>query len=307
MMTALPTLAVKNGRKPAGIPGHGRLAAAYLAPGMLGFLIFIVLPLVASLVISLFDWPLFGTPQFVGLDNYTRMLTGDPVFWTVLGNTLFFAVSYTVLNLVLALALSTWLHQLGSWGPFFRVLFFIPVVTPMVANALVWRLMLTDDGVVNSFLANFGIDGPSWLSDSQLAMGSLIAMSVWQGIGYNIIVLGAGLNGISPNLLEAARIDGAGAWQRFFRVVLPMLSPSLFFCTVMTIIGSFKVFTQPYLLTLGGPGESTNTIVLYLYRNGFSFDKLGYASALAWALFVIVMLITALQFSQQKRLVNYDN
>lgn len=306
-MTAIPTLAVKNAKKPARVTGHGKLAAVYLAPGMLGFLIFIVVPLIASLVISLFDWPLFGTPKFVGLENYTRMLAGDPVFWTVLGNTLFFAVCYTVLNLVLALGVSTWLHSLGSWGPLFRVLFFIPVVTPMVANALVWRLMLTDDGVVNSFLANFGIHGPSWLSNSQLAMGSLIAMSLWQGIGYNIIVLGAGLNGISPNLLEAARIDGAGAWQRFFRVVLPMLSPSLFFCTVMTIIGSFKVFTQPYLLTLGGPGESTNTIVLYLYRNGFSFDKLGYASALAWALFVIVMLITALQFSQQKRLVNYDN
>lgn len=306
-MTALPTLAVKNAKKPARVTGHGKLAAVYLAPGMLGFLIFIVVPLVASLVISLFDWPLFGTPKFVGLENYTRMLAGDPVFWTVLGNTLFFAVCYTVLNLVLAVAVATWLHNLGSWGPFFRVVFFVPVVTPMVANALVWRLMLTDDGVVNSLLATFGIHGPSWLGNSQLAMGSLIAMSLWQGIGYNIIVLGAGLNGISPNLLEAARIDGAGAWQRFFRVVLPMLSPSLFFCTVMTIIGSFKVFTQPYLLTLGGPGESTNTIVLYLYRNGFSFDKLGYASALAWALFVIVMLITALQFSQQKRLVNYDN
>lgn len=306
-MTALPTLAVKDVKRAPARGGQGRLAAAYLAPGMLGFLIFIVLPLVASLVISLFDWPLFGAPKFVGLDNYVRLLTGDPVFWTVLGNTLFFAVSYTVVNLIAALAVATWLHNLGSWGPFFRVLFFIPVVTPMVANALVWRLMLTDDGVINSFLANFGIHGPSWLSDSQLAMGSLIAMSVWQGIGYNIIVLGAGLSGISPNLLEAARIDGAGAWQRFFRVVLPMLSPSLFFCTVMTIIGSFKVFTQPYLLTLGGPGDSTNTIVLYLYRNGFSFDKLGYASALAWALFVIVMLITALQFSQQKRLVNYDN
>lgn len=306
-MTALPTLAVKDVKRTPARGGQGRLAAAYLAPGMLGFLVFIVLPLVASLVISLFDWPLFGAPKFVGLDNYVRLLTGDPVFWTVLGNTLFFAVSYTVVNLIAALAVAIWLHNLGSWGPFFRVLFFIPVVTPMVANALVWRLMLTDDGVINSFLANFGIHGPSWLSDSQLAMGSLIAMSVWQGIGYNIIVLGAGLSGISPNLLEAARIDGAGAWQRFFRVVLPMLSPSLFFCTVMTIIGSFKVFTQPYLLTLGGPGDSTNTIVLYLYRNGFSFDKLGYASALAWALFVIVMLITALQFSQQKRLVNYDN
>jgi multiple sugar transport system permease protein len=306
-MTALPTLAVKDVKRPAASSGHGRLAVAYLAPGMLGFLIFIVLPLVASLVISMFDWPLFGTPKFVGLDNYARMLTGDPVFWTVLGNTLFFAVCYTVFNLVAALAVAVWLHNLGSWGPFFRVLFFIPVVTPMVANALVWRLMLTDDGVVNSFLATLGIHGPSWLSDSGLAMGSLIAMSVWQGIGYNIIVLGAGLSAISPNLLEAARIDGAGAWQRFFRVVLPLMSPSLFFCTVMTIIGSFKVFTQPYLLTLGGPGDSTNTIVLYLYRNGFSFDKLGYASALAWALFVIVMLITALQFSQQKRLVNYDN
>jgi multiple sugar transport system permease protein len=306
-MTALPPVAVSDRKVPIRSVGNGRLAAAYLAPGMLGFLIFIVLPLIASLVISLFNWPLFGTPKFVGLDNYVRMLTSDPVFWTVLGNTMFFAVCYTVLNLVVAVALATWVHSLGSWGPFFRVLFFIPVVTPMVANALVWRLMLTDDGVVNSFLANLGIQGPSWLSDGQLAMGSLIAMSVWQGIGYNIIVLGAGLSGISPNLLEAARIDGAGAWQRFFRVVLPMLSPSLFFCTVMTIIGSFKVFTQPYLLTLGGPGDSTNTIVLYLYRNGFSFDKLGYASALAWALFVIVMLITALQFSQQKKWVNYDN
>ena len=306
-MTALPPVAVTDRKAPIRSVGNGRLAAAYLAPGMLGFLIFIVLPLIASLVISLFNWPLFGTPKFVGLDNYVRMLTSDPVFWTVLGNTMFFAVCYTVFNLVVAVALATWVHSLGSWGPFFRVLFFIPVVTPMVANALVWRLMLTDDGVVNSFLANLGIQGPSWLSDGQLAIWSLISMSVWQGIGYNIIVLGAGLSGISPNLLEAARIDGAGAWQRFFRVVLPMLSPSLFFCTVMTIIGSFKVFTQPYLLTLGGPGDSTNTIVLYLYRNGFSFDKLGYASALAWALFVIVMLITALQFSQQKKWVNYDN
>lgn len=299
--------------RPAPLPattrrrGQGRQAALYLAPGMLGFLIFIVLPLLASLVISLFRWPLFGTPEFIGMDNYVTMLTTDPVFWTVLRNTLVFAACYSLVNLVVALGLSTWLQNLGKWGPFFRILFFIPVVTPMVANALVWRLMLADDGVVNGVLEAVGIAGPSWLSDGNLAMLSLITMSVWQGIGYNIIVLGAGLNGISPSLLEAAKIDGAGPWKRFISVILPMLSPSLFFCTVMTIIGAFKVFTQPYLLTLGGPGESTNTIVLYLYRNGFSFDQMGYASALAWALFVIVMLITALQFSQQKRLVNYDN
>jgi multiple sugar transport system permease protein len=279
----------------------------YLAPGMLGFLIFIVVPLVASFVISLYDWPLFGTPKFVGIENYSRLFTADRVFWTVLGNTLLFAGVYTALNLLLALGLSSWLHNVGRWGPFFRVVFFVPVVTPMVANALVWRLMLADNGVINTLLHGFGIHGPSWLSDPRLAMGSIIAMSIWQGVGYNIIVLGAALNAISPQLLEAAKIDGAGAWKRFYGVVLPMLSPALFFCTVMTVIGAFKVFTQPYLLTLGGPGDSTKTIVLHLYQNAFSFDKLGYASALAWVLFVIVMLVTALQFSQQKRLVNYDS
>lgn len=287
--------------------GQGKLAAAFLTPGMTGFAIFIVLPLLASLAISLFDWPLFGTPTFIGLDNYVTMFTRDPVFWTVIGNTMVFALAYTVLNLVLAVGVAVWLQSLGRWAPFFRVLFFVPVVTPMVANALVWRLMLTDGGVVNSFLAGLGISGPSWLSDSTLAMSSLIAMSIWQGIGYNIIVLGAGLGGISPSLYEAAMLDGAGPWQRFKSVTLPLLSPSLFFCTIMTIINAFKVFTQPYLLTLGGPGDSTNTIVLYLYRNAFSYDKMGYASSMAWVLFVIVMIITAIQFSQQKRWVNYDN
>lgn len=287
--------------------GQGRLATAFLAPGMAGFAIFIVLPLLASLAISLFDWPLFGTPKFIGINNYLTMFTQDPVFWTVIGNTMIFAVAYTVLNLVLAIGVAVWLQNLGKWAPFFRVLFFVPVVTPMVANALVWRLMLTDDGVVNSLLANLGINGPSWLSDSTLAMSSLVVMSIWQGLGYNIIVLGAGLGGISPSLYEAAMLDGAGPWKRFKSVTLPLLSPSLFFCTIMTIIGAFKVFTQPYLLTLGGPGDSTNTIVLYLYRNAFSYDKMGYASSMAWVLFVIVMIITAIQFSQQKRWVTYDN
>lgn len=282
-------------------------AVFYLAPGMLGFLIFIVLPLLASLVISFFEWPLFGTPEFTGIQNYVTMFTEDPVFWTVLQNTMVFAVCYTVFNLAIAVGLATWLQNLGKWGPVFRVLFFVPVVTPMVANALIWRLILSDDGVLNGALTYVGINGPSWLSNDTLAMVSLVTMSIWQGLGYNIIVLGAGLSSISPSLLEAAKIDGAGPWKRFFQVTFPMLSPSIFFCTVMTIIGAFKVFTQPFLLTQGGPGQSTNTIVLYLYRNGFSFDQMGYASSLAWVLFVIVMLITALQFSQQKRWVNYDS
>jgi multiple sugar transport system permease protein len=243
----------------------------------------------------------------VGIENYTYMLSTDPVFWRVLANTALFTVAYTALNLVLAVAIAVWLQRLGSWAPFFRVLFFVPVVVPMVANALVWRLMLDDDGLVNSMLAVVGIEGPSWLGNSALAMVSLIAMSIWQGIGYNIVVLSAGLNNISPNVLEAATIDGATGWGRFSKVVFPMLSPSIFFCTIMTVIGAFKVFTQPFMLTNGGPGDATNTLVLYLYRQGFSFNDLGYASALAWVLFVFVMLITALQFAGQKRWVNYES
>lgn len=294
-----------------GGPGRrrgGALAALYLSPGMLGFAVFIVVPLLVSLVISFYDWPLFGTPEFVGLENYRYMLAGDPAFWISLRNTLIFAVLYTAVNLVVALGLSYWLMNLGGrWAAFFRVLFFIPVVTPMIGNALIFRLMLNDDGVINQMLAAVGIQGPQWLNTPGWAMLSLVMMSLWQGMGYNIIVLGAGIAGINPSVLEASRIDGAGPVNRFFRVVFPMLSPTIFFCTIMTVIGAFKVFAQPYALTEGGPGNATNTLVLHLYRNGFSFDRLGYASALAWVLFVLVMLITALQFSQQKRWVSYDS
>ena len=280
-------------------------ALGYLAPGMSGFLLFIVVPLLASLVISLYDWPLFGDVAFVGIQNYVDLFTHDPLFWQVLLNTILFATVYTVTNLVVCILIARWLLSTGRFGTVVRVLMFIPVVTPMVANAMVWKLMLNGDGLINSLLGTVGIDPLPWLTDGKLAMASLIIMSLWQGIGYNIIVLTAGLNAINPSLYEAAQIDGASALQRFIRITLPMLTPSIFFCTVMTVIGAFKVFTQPYTLTFGGPGTSTTTIVLYLYQNGFSYDKLGYASALAWVLFVLVMLITALQFSQQKR-VTYD-
>ena len=282
---------------------------AYLAPGMTGFLVFIVVPLIASLILSLFSWSLLGTSEFVGIDNYRRMFSGeDPAFYTILKNTVVFALLYTGSNLVISTGISYWLQHLPSrFSRVLRIIFFIPVVTPMAGNALIWRLLLNDDGVVNSALNSIGISSLPWLNNPNLAMCSLAIMSLWQGLGYNIVVLTAGLNGINPSVLEASELDGATGMRRFIQVVFPILSPTFFFCTVMTVIGAFKVFAQPFFLTKGGPGESTNTIVLALYRNGFSFDKLGYASALAWVLFVIVMLLTALQFSQQKRWVNYDS
>ncbi|MFD0864818.1 carbohydrate ABC transporter permease [Tessaracoccus lubricantis] len=292
-----------------GKPGFNQrlLALIHLTPGMAGFFIFIVVPLIASLVISLYNWPLYGEREFVGLQNYVQLLSGaDPVFFKVLGNTAIFAIGYTIANLVICTGIAVWLHSLPEWGGFFRILFFIPVVTPMVANALVWRLMLQDNGLVNTLLGGVGITGPSWLGDGNWALVSLVMMSLWQGVGYNIVVLAAGLNNINPSVMEAARIDGTNAWNRFWRVTFPMLSPSLFFASVMTVIGGFKVFTQPYMLTKGGPGDSTNTIVLYLYRAGFSYDRLGFASSMAWILFVIIMLFTALQFLGQKKWVSYD-
>jgi multiple sugar transport system permease protein len=285
--------------------GDGLAALAYLWPGLAGFTFFILVPLVGSLVISLFEWPLFGAPTFIGFANYQKLFA-DPTFYTVLMNTVIFAFVYTALNLALALAVSLWLNTRVKFAGFWRVIFFLPAITPMVANALVWRLMLSNDGIVNSVLASVGIHGPSWLSDSTFALFSVIVMSVWQSFGYNVIVLSAGLGGIPREILEASRMDGTSAWQRLKSIILPMISPSLFFTMTMTMIGAFQVFVQPQILTQGGPGESTNTFVLYLYRNGFVFDRLGYASALAWILFIVVMLITALQFAGQKRWVNYD-
>ncbi|STO15861.1 sn-glycerol-3-phosphate transport system permease protein ugpA [Mobiluncus mulieris] len=275
---------------------------------MTGFFIFIVIPLVFSFIISLFNWQLYGIPTFVGIKNYVDLFNGtDSAFMRVLLNTAIFAVFYTTLNLVLSTLIAVWLHSIGGkLAGLFRVIFFVPVVTPMVANALIWRLMFDENGVVNAFLSIFGVSPRPWLASEFWAMVVLVMMSLWQIIGYNIVVLGSGLNNINPSVLEAAKVDGAGPFKRFFKVIFPLLSPALFFCTVMTLIGAFKIFAQPYMLTKGGPGDSTTTIVLYLYNQGFSYDKLGYASAIAWVLFVIVMLITALQFIGQKKWVNYD-
>jgi multiple sugar transport system permease protein len=186
------------------------------------------------------------------------------------------------------------------------VLFFIPVVTPIVANVLVWRMIYQPNGAIDGIGQQFGLDLPNFLGDPNWAMVSLVVMSVWQGFGYNLLVFSAAIDSIPASLNEAASLDGVGPWQRFRHITLPMISPSMFFASTMTLITTFQVFAQPYLLTGGGPGATTETLVLFIYREGFSSFALGMAAAAAWILFAIILLITALQFLFQKKWVNYD-
>lgn len=285
----------------------GRAALGFLAPSALGLAIFVIGPVVASFVISLFDWSLLGEKTFLGFDNYIHLLTADPAFYTVLRNTLVFVFIFTPLNIGIALVMAMWLQTRMYGRGLFRLLFFLPTMVPAAANAIVWTFLLKENGVFNQILDAVGLPTVHWLTSGGWAMASIILLTLWQTFGYNLLILSAGLTGVPESLYEAAHIDGANRWVRFTRITLPMLTPSLFFTSIMTVIGGLQIFAQPYLLTNeGGPGQSTNTIVLYLYQSGFENDALGYASAIGWVLFVVVMLITGLQFAGQRKWVTYD-
>ncbi|RSM72606.1 ABC transporter substrate-binding protein [Actinoplanes sp. ATCC 53533] len=257
---------------------------------------------------SLFDWPIFGEREFAGVGNYTRLLTDTPDFWPALRNSVVFTVLYVPLNLVVSLGLALLLGPRMRGRAIFRVLFFIPVVTPMVANALVWKLVLQPQGLLNGLTTEwFGVTMPNFLVDENWAMLSIVVMSVWAGMGYNMLVLTAALEQLPSTVIEAARIDGAGGFMMLRKVVLPLISPALFFAAVMTIIGSLQVFAQPQLLTGGGPGTSTLPLVMFIYETGFQFQDLGLAAAAAWLLFVLIIGVTAGQFRAQKRWVHYEH
>lgn len=286
--------------------GDGRAALGFLAPSMTGFLLFTLIPIVGSLVLSFFLWPVVGERSFTGIDNFRYLFGEDPVFRRVMINTLVFVVAYVPLNIVVSLGLALWLSPRIRFRGLYRLLFFIPTVTPMIANALVWRSVYQPRGVIDGTLqATVGTGAPNFLGDTRYAMVAVVIMSVWQGFGYNMLVFSAGLDAIPDSINEAASIDGVGPFRRLWSVTLPMLSPSMFFAMIMTLITSFQVFVQPYVLTGGGPGVATQTMVLYLYQRGFQFFELGLASAVAWLLFVIIMIVTAVQFIGQKRWVHY--
>jgi len=277
----------------------------FVFPGLLGLLVFIVIPMIASLILGFSDSTLLGGTHLTGVTNFVRLFQ-DQAFITSIVVTAIFVVVYTPLNIVLSLAVALWLKTRLAGSGWLRVVFLIPALSPMVANAAVFRLILQRDGAVNGALGAVGIGPIPWLSDGNWALVTIIAVSVWQSFGYNMIILGAGLDSVSPDVLAAARIDGAGPLRRLVSINLPLISPALFFSTVLTVIGAWQTFAQAFVITGGGPGDSTTTIMLYLYRTAFTYNQLGYASAIATVLFVIIALVTLVQLWGQKKWVHYD-
>ena len=293
------------GRAPVG-PRRGwrqdLIGWSFAAPFVILFGIFLALPILAALALSFtsfglrdLDNPIGST--VVGVKNYTDLL-GDPKFWKSLGNTIYFVVVGVPLTLALGLVIANALSRgITRFRTVFRVGYYLPVITSIVAIAVVWRFLLNPDvGLINILLGNLGIAGPNWLASSALAMPSIIAMAVWRNLGFAMVVFVAGMQAIPAMLYEAASIDGAGRWQAFRYVTLPMLRPTILFMLVITTIGYLQLFEEPFVMTDGGPLDATLSVTMYMYQQGFEFFHQGYASAIAYVLFVIVAIVAFLQF-----------
>jgi multiple sugar transport system permease protein len=279
----------------------------FIAPWLLGFLALTAGPMAMSIWMSYQRWNILKPPTFVGFDNYRKLFTDDPLFWKCLGNTAYYAFFSVPLGMTVALGLALLLNQKVRGLALFRTIFYLPSVVSGVATAVLWQLLLDPDhGGINYVLRMLGMkDPPGWLTSEQWAMPGLILMSTWSVGGMMLIFL-AGLQSVPEELYDAALSDGAGSVARFRHVTLPLLTPTVFFNLVMAIIGSFQVFTQTFVMTDGGPANATLTYVLYLYRNGFEWFKMGYACALAWVLFFILLAMTLMVFRSSALWVYYE-
>jgi len=286
--------------------GEGRWALLFLAPTLIGLAVLSAGPILATLGISLTSWDMLTTPKFVGLDNYLH-LVDDERFGRALQNTFFYTAVSVPLGLGLALALASALNRQIRGIAWIRTMYFLPLVTSATAIALVWLWMYSPTGLLNNALAFFGVSPQRWVADPTLAMPSIIAMSIWQGLPANVIIFLAGLQAIPSEYYDAASVDGAGRWSSFRRITLPLLTPSIFFTGILALIGAFQVFDQVYVMANPGkPGAATITLVYFIYENGFRNFKMGYAGAASWVLFLIVALFTVLYFRTQDRWVHYQ-
>lgn len=284
----------------------------FLAPSLIGFVVFVAFPIVASLALSFTDWDFLTGLQnmkFTGLSNYVKLLSGqDEWFTKSMVNTVLFAAVTVPVGIVLGLATAALINKYVYAPGLFKVLVFIPYISSVVASAVVWQVVFQPSyGPVNAALTAMGMaDPPKWFVDVNWAFPLVMLFSIWQSLGYNTIVFSSGLKSIPAELYEAATIDGASELQKFRFITVPMISPTTFFLSTMSIIGSFKVFDAIKILTGGGPGNATTVVAFYIYREAFTFYRMGTANAAAWIMFAIIFLVTMVQMHGQKKWVTYD-
>ncbi len=292
---------------------EARWALLFLAPWIVGFLVFYAGPMVASLWLSFTDYDIVNPPEFVGLDNYRQMLD-DPMVARSLRNTVYYTVLHVPLAMAISLGLALLLNRVGRLSGFFRTVFYLPVMTPAVAVGVLFLLLLnTQSGLINRALGLVGVDGPSWTTDPDWVLPGIVLMSLWS-LGSTVIIYLAALQNVPRELHEAATVDGAGPWQRFRSVTLPMISGALFFTLVVNTIAALQMFTEVYTMYFGNQStqqrfdaDASTFYVIYLFQQAFQFLHMGYASALAWLLFVVILVITVVQVRLSKRWVYYES
>ena len=288
------------------LSSESRWSWLFLAPTLIGLGVLSAGPILAALGVSLTKWDMLTPPQVVGLDNYARLL-GDDRFLKALRNTTFYTVVSVPVGLTLALGLAAALNQQIRGIAWIRTAYFLPLVTSATAIALVWLWIYSPTGLLNGAIGVLGIPPQRWVADPTLAMPSIIAMSVWQGLPANVIIFLAGLQAIPTEYYDAASVDGAGRRSRFARITLPLLTPSIFFTGILALIGAFQVFDQVYVMANPGkPGDATITLVYFIYEAGFRNFKMGYAAAGSWVMFLIVAVATVVYFRTQNRWVHYQ-
>lgn len=302
----------------------------YILPALICIILFRFIPIVGSFIISFFEWTITGPGKFIGFANYQRLLN-DPEFWKSMLNTFYLVIFVVPLTIVFSLLFAVLLNNIKAFRSFFRTVYFIPFVTSLVSLSIIWKIIFNQQtGLANSFLKilgfkplkwlaeskgiftlllePLGIDLPNWAGGPSLALFAIIIVTVWRSIGYNVVIYLAGLQGISKSYYEAAEIDGASKTRQFFKLTLPLISPTTYYVLMMTTITTFQVFSQVYLMTgppIGGPDGSTKVIVYYIFEKGFELQDLSYASAIALVLFVIILSLTLLQKHFEKKHVHY--
>lgn len=274
----------------------------FLMPNFVCFFSFTLFPVLASFFLSFTKWDILSAPVFVGIKNYIELFTEDPVFAQIFRNTLLFTVFTVPSTVILSLLVAVGLNTNLKGKNLYRVAFFLPLISSSVIVAALWKWLLVPDfGLVNYGLSWFGISGPNWLTDERWALLAISFVSVWKNVGFNMIIYLAGLQGIPDAYYEAVEIDGGGTAAKFFHITLPLLSSTTFFVFIMSVISSFQSFDLIRLMTDGGPGRSTSVLSHYLYQSAFSYFKMGYASAISYILFALVLAITCIQFFYRKR------